>query len=98
MAESPYSDVPVNLDDEIRKMAARDGITYARGLETILAVTRKMYYEATIRAYYQGRDAGYAEGVRMMGSPIRRRIRAVSVISAGLGAALAAAATYFLGR
>ena len=67
-----YEEIPVNVEEEIAKMAQADGIAPTKAkLAQSLTVTRREYYAASIKAYYRGRDEGYVEGVRMIGRPIR---------------------------
>lgn len=57
-----YDTKVIDLHAERMKMAEKDGLTVA-DLDVQVNMKRGEYYEASIRAFHQGRDAGYNEGL-----------------------------------
>lgn len=91
-----YEDVKVNIDEEIARLAERDGISNMKLLDVTLQMTRRDYYRASIVQWYRGRDQGYLEGVvsARTNVPIYRLI----ALGFAIGALVFVPLTLFLGK
>jgi len=67
--------VRVNLETEILRLAAKDGITDPAMLGQVVSMTRRDNYANVITSYYQGYDIGYAAGLSNAAKPIIAWVR-----------------------
>jgi len=93
-----YDNVKIDLDAEVMKLAQRDGVTKVQDLQLKVAVRVYDRYADTIRAFYQGKDQGYAEGVLFIGRPYTRRVRLFLSIGIVLGTLLGSLLTTLVFR
>lgn len=98
MSLPDYDDVQVNLEEEIEKLAARDGLENKKLLEITIQMTRREYYAASIIQWYRGRDQGFMEGVASWGTQSTKRYLQLMLVGVAIGAVLTFGITYILLR
>ncbi len=97
MTTQPVSDVVrVNLNDAVRDLAVKDGVTDSSELQKVVGVKRFDQYAAQVRSYYAGYDVGYAEGLLLNGPALGRYGLRMALLGAVAGAALALSAWVFV--
>lgn len=93
-----FEDIQINVEDEIRRVAEKDGVTNPKMLEVPMTMTRHDYYKASVVQWYRGRDQGYSEGLASIGPTLERRLRNLFILGCVFGATLTAIVFILVGR
>ncbi len=74
-ATENFTTIKVNLDDEVRKLSIRDGMTDEAHLVQLVTMPRKDYYKASVVAHFHGYDEGYLAAFRSVSVVLRTAAR-----------------------